>query len=74
MKTKCSYENELVTQQETQQKVQHLIQVHNILILSKLGIHCGKPSVYLILDFLLEVLMLNSREQHTCLQRLIFYI
>ena len=39
----------------TQQKVRHLIQVHNLLILSKLGIHCGKPSVYLILDFLLEV-------------------
>ena len=38
-----------------QQKVRHLIQVHNLLILSKLGIHCGKPSVYLILDFLLEV-------------------
>ena len=30
-------------------------EVHNLLILSKLGIHCGKPSVYLILDFLLEV-------------------
>ena len=39
----------------SQQKVWHLIQVHNLLILSKLGIHCGKPSVYLILDFLLEV-------------------
>ena len=39
----------------TQQKVRHLIQVHNLLILSKLGIHCGKPSVDLILDFLLEV-------------------
>ena len=44
---------------DTQQKVRHLIQVHNLLILSKLGIHCGKPSVYLILDFLLEVIILN---------------
>ena len=42
---------------DTQQKVRHLIQVHNILILSKLGIHCDKPSIYLILDFLLEVSM-----------------
>ena len=29
----------------TQQKVQHLIRVHNLIILSKLGIHCGEPSV-----------------------------
>ena len=55
----------------TQQKVRHLIQVHNLLILSKLGIHCGEPSVYLILDFLLEIILdlsviiLNSRGQHS---------